>query len=320
MTPVERRHPTALPSHLERRFANSDLAEPVLVNGAYEVITGFGPTNAPTAGTLSVMLAIIDVQRALRAPMTVVISDLGAWNCRNVAWAELCRFRDRMKAFLVALGFSETIGTIRTHTDPGNLIRAGRVARFLTFDDIEQHQEAFLALYNSQGLLGSRVGLLVDTLYTVADILQPIERGYAGSLVLCGLEEKYFVQLARTVLQRQAEDPNGLGWKGCIGALLCRVVRGFGGYPKMSKSIEHSSIHVGLSADEIANRVLSQRDEDQAAVLDAIQLASDWPESRRSRALAVFESLPESAAAWRIIKQEYIGTFRRFSRLWELTA
>src|ERR1700683_5128881 len=162
---------------LSRRFAAIDFLNDSAGREDFHIVTGFGPTNAPTAGTLSIMCGIVEAQRAFRLPLTVVISDLGAWNCRNVAWADLCEFRNRMRGFLLSLGFDDTVGKIRSHLETENLVRAGRIARYLKLEDFEQYQEEFLALYSSQGLLGSRVGLLVDSLYTVADILQPIERG-----------------------------------------------------------------------------------------------------------------------------------------------
>jgi hypothetical protein len=184
-----------------RRFVAFDAPESILTND-YVVVTGFGPTNAPTAGTLSVMLGIVELQATLQAPIAVVISDLGAWNSRNVAWGELCRYRDQMARFLVALGFDEGNGMIRTHLDRDNLIRSGRIARYLDLADFEAHSEEFLELYGAHGLLGSGVGILLDALYTVADILQPIEQAARSVLMVSGLEEAYFTRLAQLVMRR----------------------------------------------------------------------------------------------------------------------
>ena len=141
------------PRHLGeagRRFVSRHALDAV-VSSEYEIVTGFGPTNAPTAGTLSVMLGIVELQAVLQVPMTVIISDLGAWNSRNVAWEDLCRYRDQMARFLLALGFDPGIGTIRTHLDPDNLIRSGRIARYLELADFQEHAEEFLELYGDMG-------------------------------------------------------------------------------------------------------------------------------------------------------------------------
>jgi hypothetical protein len=152
---------------LVRRFSHADQAETVLQaheDGTLAVVTGFGPTNAPTAGTLSVMLGIVELQRQLDVPMTVVISELGAWNSRNVPWAQLEAVRDQMFAFLEVIGFDTDRGTLRSHLDFGNLARAGKIARFLGRQDFLDHRESLLELYDEQGLLGSEVGVTVDSL------------------------------------------------------------------------------------------------------------------------------------------------------------
>jgi hypothetical protein len=265
------------------------------------------------------MIGIVELQALLDAPMTVVISDLGAWNSRNVAWTDLCHYRDRMAHFLVQLGFDERRGTIRTHLDEDNLTRAGRIARYLTLPDFDEHQEEFLELYGSHGLLGSGVGVLVDALYTIADILQPIEHGAGAVLMVSGLEESYFTRLARLVLDRQAISLPSLGWAGQVGALYFRVIRGLGGYPKMSKSIPASSIHVGQTVGDLAARIGSDLNEDQAAIMDAIDLASGWSTADRDAARTVFDALPERHAEWIEIKQRYVDTFAGFAKTWQDT-
>lgn len=302
-----------------RRFVSNDLAETAIDATSYQIATGFGPTNAPTAGTLSVMIGIVELQQLLQVPMTVVISDLGAWNSRNVAWAELCHYRDRMARFLLELGFDDRLGSIRTHLDEENLTRAGRIARYLSFADFDEHKEEFLELYGSHGLLGSGVGVMVDALYTVADILQPIEHGADAVLMVSGLEESYFTGLARLVLARQSATSPGLGWTGEIGALYFKVIRGLGGYPKMSKSIPASSVHVGLPIDDIAEKIRSDRDEDQAGIMDAIDLASGWSGDDRDAARDAFSDRPTRQAEWREVKERYVDTFAGFSRAWRDT-
>jgi hypothetical protein len=158
--------------------------------------------------------------------------------------------------------------------------------------------------------------VLIDALYTVADILQPIDRAGRSVLMVSGLEEAYFTRLAELVLKRQQEQQPSLCWNGRIGALYFRVVRGLGGYPKMSKSIPESSIHVGLSEAELAERILSSRAEDQPAISDAIELASGWPPSDRRHAYIALADLPASRTQWEQVKRRYLATFQDYARLW----
>lgn len=305
---------------LVRRFSHFDQADTILrvADGrSFAVVTGFGPTNAPTAGTLSVMLGIVELQRQLDAPMTVVISELGAWNSRNVPWAQLELVRNQMLMFLEAIGFDAKRGTLRSHLDFGNLARAGKIARFLNRADFLDHRESLLELYGEHGLLGSEVGVTIDSLYTVADILGPVEDGTSRVLMVSGLEEAYFTELSRLVLARQAAGGElTLGWRADIGALYFRVLEGLGGYPKMSKSIPASSIHLGMATDQLADRILSDDEASQPALLSAVELSSGWPDDQLKEARVAHDLRAADPDAWLEVKAAYLTTFLDFARQW----
>lgn len=57
------------------------------------------------------------------------------------------------------------------------------------------------------------------------------------------------------------------------------MLEGLAGYPKMSKSIPESSIHLGMSADLLAARILTDESASQPPLLSAIELASGWKET-----------------------------------------
>lgn len=306
------------------RFTHMDGALSVLdldARDSMAVVTGFGPTNAPTAGTLSVMLGTIELQRKLRAPMTVIVSDLGAWNSRNVPWSLLVQLRDQIFAFLLALGLDRGTVHLRSHLDQGNLVRAGRVARYLSRVDFQQHRESLLELYADHGLLGSEVGVVVDSLYTVADVLGPFDSGAKHVLMVSGAEEAYFTDLARLVLERQADAGEmSLGWTGHIGALYFRVLEGLAGYPKMSKSIPASSIHLNMTSDEIAGRVLTDDKASQLALLSAIELSSGWKAAETLTARTAYANRAMHPGAWRDIRGEFCQTFSRYASTWKRCA
>jgi hypothetical protein len=306
------------------RFTHLDDALAVLqpdVRDSMAVVTGFGPTNAPTAGTLSVMLGTVELQRRLQVPMTVIVSDLGAWNSRNVPWRTLTQVRDQMFAFLVALGLDPDTADLRSHLDHDNLIRAGRVARYLSRADFQQHRESLLELYADHGLLGSEVGVVVDSLYTVADVLGPFETGAKNVLMVSGMEEAYFTDLARLVLQRQTQAGDlSLGWTGQIGALYFRVLEGLAGYPKMSKSIPASSIHLNMTPDDIVDRVMTDDEASQPAVLSAIELSSGWNSEDTASARQAFTDRASHPDDWRDVRGEFCRTFSRYAETWNRCA
>jgi hypothetical protein len=302
------------------RFTHIDDALAILdpeVRGAMAVVTGFGPTNAPTAGTLSVMLGTVELQRRLKVPTTVVISDLGAWNSRNVPWRTLIRVRDQMSGFLVALGLDPDTAELRSHLDHDNLVRAGRIARYLSRADFQQHRESLLELYSDHGLLGSEIGVVVDSLYTVADVLGPFDTDASSVLMVSGVEEAYFTDLARLVLDRQADAVElGLGWRGQIGALYFRVLEGLASYPKMSKSIPASGIHLNMTPDEITEQVLSKDEASQPALLSAIELSSGWDAQDIDGARSAFAERTDRPGSWFMVRQEFCHSFNVFAGMW----
>lgn len=305
---------------LMRRFSHADRAETVLAPTAVRdlhIVTGFGPTNAPTAGTLSVMLGAIELQHRLNVPMTVTISELGAWNSRNVPWAQLQSIRDQMFNFLRRIGIDKTRTRLRSHLDFDNLVRAGKIARYLSRQDLLVNSESLLELYESHGLLGSELGITLDSLYTVADVLEPAENGISHILMVSGLEEAYFTELARLVLDRQRTAGDlSLGWQATIGALYFRVLGGLAGYSKMSKSIPDSSIHLGMPHDLLACRILTDDSASQAPLLSAIEFASGWGETDVNLARIAFHHRDSDPNSWRQLKQRYLNTFISYADQW----
>ena len=69
-------------------------------------------------------------------------------------------------------------------------------------------------------------------------------------MVMLGLEEHLYVRIAKDVINRM-ELPFHLG------AMYSRIIKGFNGYPKMSKSIKGSSINVEMGIDEIRDMLVN---------------------------------------------------------------
>jgi hypothetical protein len=299
-----------------RRFSHEQSAWDALRidPGERHVVTGFGPTNAPTAGTLSVMFGLVELERRLESPATAIISELGAWNSRNVPWRDLILVRDGMMAFLRDLGFR---GEIRGQLDHANLVRAGRIARYLSLADFYENREELTNLYGELGLLGSDVGVVVDALYTVADVLGPAESDARAILMVAGLEESYFAALARLVLGRQREEGAlSLDWDVQLGALYFHVLPGFQGVPKMSKSIPGSAIHLQMDESLLRERICSANDADQEAIWAAVELASGWSPSAITEARRAFEARTDDPDAWRLVREAYLATFVELAVRW----
>ena len=78
------------------------------------IVSGFGATNSPTIGTISMMLKLIDLQRKTNLYTYVIINDLGSINTRKIDPKYVLRLTDHFKDFLIKLGFDTRNGEIRT--------------------------------------------------------------------------------------------------------------------------------------------------------------------------------------------------------------
>ncbi|HEY8523953.1 MAG TPA: hypothetical protein VIL48_03250 [Acidimicrobiales bacterium] len=282
------------------------------------VVTGFGPTNAPTLGTLSAMLATCELQRRSRLHTTIVVSDLGAWNSRNLRWQHLEEHRDRMLAFLEAIGFDTQRGVLRTHQDEANLILSGRIARFLTEQDFLANREVLDDLYRDLGVRGPQLGVMVDGLYTIADIVGPLAAGRERVVMLAGIEEHYFTELSRLLLARCDEDiPGELFASGSrVAALFLRVVPGLGGHDKMSKSIPASAVRLSEPAADIRCKIVDTGATDDGVVLRMMELASTWEPGQLAEVRHRFDARTRDRRPWLAAKREYAEHVIGFAETW----
>ncbi len=281
------------------------------------IVTGFGPTNSPTAGTLSVLLKAISLQRRTGIYTEIIISDLGAWNSRNLDWQTIERNTGRFLDFIAACGFDLGHGSVRTHKDNYNLVTSGVISKYLREEDFSENREATDRLYDVMQLRGSHFSVMIDVLYTVADILKPLFEGRDRVLMLSGIEEHYFTRLARTVLQRMTDGGEAfVAPTAQIGALYARLIGGLHPHPKMSKSIPASAINIGDSPTGIEDKILRCHPLDDAVILQMMELVSDWEPERIESARLAFEQRADSPLRWTAYKREYADFFLGLASLW----
>lgn len=68
---------------------------------------------------------------------------------------------------------------------------------------------------------------------------------------MLGLEEHLYVQIANKVVDR-------MQYPFTISSMYSRIIKGFNGYPKMSKSIPESSITVDMPFEQMYDIILNQ--------------------------------------------------------------
>ncbi len=280
------------------------------------LVTGFGPTNAPTGGTLSMILRAIFFERETGIDSTIIISNLGAFNSRNIALDKIGYLTKRFIKFIRYLGFK---GELRTHNNFNLLVASSLTSKVLTIKDFLENEEATTNLYKSLGIQGKDFPTFVDANFTVADIILPcILEKRERILVFVGIEEYYFPKLANLAIQRFNRDfpKQFVPENALVTAAFGHLIEGLNGFPKMSKSIPESSINLDDSTEELKRKILECDPEDEKIILQMINLVSDWDLKKINRANIAFENKTND---WLKFKKDYLEYFIGLKAAWEKT-
>lgn len=285
------------------------------------IVSGIGATNAPTMGTMSEILKIIDAQKKTGIYTHFIINDFGSINARSIGVKKALQLTDQYKSFVRKMGFDETNGRICTHNDIDHARTFSLVARMIQISDFSGNTEATDKTYDRLGLRGRDFPVLIDHVYTATDVLLPIIKDQKkGVVVICGLDEFYHANIGGIALSRMIQDPDlkllipdGVD----VGAIYSRIVSGLHPYFKQSKSIQDSSINLGQDESTIRALISDSSGINDTVVLEMIELASDWSRSKIDAAKSIFSSRENNSKQWQSVKDEYTQTVLDFKRLWE---
>lgn len=286
------------------------------------LVTGFGPTNSPTAGTLSMIFRIIEMQKKTGIFTHIIISDLGAFNSRQKPIEELIKRGKQFKKFIIKLGFDTKNGIIRTHNDYDHARTFALASSVLTINDFINHDEATADMYKRLNLQGNDFSTMVDQTFTVSDIILPIIR-YAkkGVIVSAGIEEHYYPQLSNIVLDRLKSKKGKVGdlipQNAFVSAVYGKLINGLFPYVKMSKSIPQSAINIGDSESEIKEKIMNCSDRNEEVILQMIELASNWNINEIKDAKYAFENRKTNKELWTKTKEKYCDFILDIKKLWD---
>lgn len=285
------------------------------------IVSGFGATNSPTVGTLSMILKLIEIQARTDLYTYCIINDLGSINARNIDAQKVLELTDKFKEFILKMGFDKLNGEIRTHNDLDHARTFSIVSRAIKLDDFKSNGEATDDTYKRLNLKGNDFSVLVDHVYTATDVLLPILKdGKSGIIVPCGLEEYYHANIGGIALGRLMQDdsiksiiPNDVQ----VGAIYSKLVKGFYPYFKQSKSIPNSSVNLGDTKDQIYDKIIMTIDEDEQVILDMITLASNYDQERIGKAIQLFNNRKKDYSSWKKAKEDYVDYFIHLKDTWD---
>lgn len=286
------------------------------------IVTGFGPTNSPTAGTLSSIFRALELQKKTGFYTHIIISELGALNSRQKPLMELMRNAHQFTTFIKKLGFDESNGEIRTHNSHDHARVFSLVSSVLSTQDLLENREVTNAMYDRLRLLGNDFSKMVSRSYTMTDMILPIVRDKKlGVIVPVGLEEHHHPYLAKIVLARMKQKIGGVDRlvhpDAEIGALYGKLISGLFPYVKMSKSIPDSSINVGDSEAELERKIVDCGERNEEVIMQMMILASDWSSDELAIAQEAFDDRKKNYENWKRAKIRYLKLFTKVKDLWE---
>lgn len=285
------------------------------------IVSGFGATNSPTIGTISMMLKLIELQRCTGLYTYVIINDLGSINTRKIDPLHVLKLTEHFKDFLVKLGFDTSNGEIRTHNDIDHARTFSLISSMIKLSDFAKNTEATDDTYNRLNLRGNDFSAMVDHVYTATDVLLPILKDKKkGIIIPCGLEEFYHANIGGIAIGRMLESdyyksfiPEGIE----IGALYSKLIDGFYPYFKQSKSIEGASIYVGDSKNIIKNKIMDCLEINECVIMQMIEQGTNWSKEHINNAKHAYDNRNLNPKTWKDIKQKFCDWFLSIKDIWD---
>lgn len=215
------------------------------------VTTGFGMSGHPHLGTLSQIIKICELN-SHGMPTQAVLGDLDSYNARNQGLQEAKDLASKFSVYMQRMGFSKNATNILRdqYSHPEITHTAYLISKYITDQDFEDAKEDIAPVYEKAGIYNGWSFPMKQALtLMVADFIHlHTHHGYNHVMVMLGLEEHKYVQLAQKVVERMGIEME-------ISGIYGRIIKGLSGYPKMSKSLKGSAIDITTPLEE-ARRIL----------------------------------------------------------------
>lgn len=276
------------------------------------VTTGIGLSGTPHLGTLSQILRAIFLQKA-GLKVQIVLGDLDSYNARNQPLEVVLKRGEQYRSFVKRLGFDTRNGILRTQYDYDAIIKtAYLISKCLTDKDFKDAEEDLSELYQSRKIYpGIEFPVKQAITLMTADFIHlGKEDKYNNILVMLGLEEHLYVQIANKVVDRMKYDFS-------ISSMYSRIIKGFNGFPKMSKSIPESSITVDMSYNQMKDLIINCEGDfknPEESVVYQMMCAVSYYSTNELNDL--FEICLKNDKEWRKVKEKYVDMLYEICKTW----
>lgn len=285
------------------------------------VTTGFGLSGVPHAGTLSQIIRALRLQQA-GLNVQIVLGDLDAYNGKNTDLAYTQRLADRYRAFIRDLGFNDSYpNSLRGQYESLITLRTSYlIGHYMDDEMFCLAEEDLHDFYSNKGKVDSTMSYRrkLSLNLMIADFLELlIYGGFDAILIILGIDEHQYVNFGKEIMHRiQSDRILPLSGKS-YSAMYSGIIRGFNGYPKMSKSFPGSGISVDMSADEINHLIkygeVATKFPETNVIYQMIASVSLYDGERIREA---YDECQKQSKLWSDIKSEYSIHLHQLCQRW----
>ena len=276
------------------------------------VTTGIGLSGTPHLGTLSqIMRAIFLQKNGLK--VQIVLGDLDSYNARNQSLDVVIERAEKYRKFIKKLGFDDEKGILRSQYNNDEILKtAYLISKVLKDQDFKDAEEDLSELYKRKGIYpGIEFPVKQAILLMTADFIHLGKYdGYSNILIMLGLEEHLYVQIANKVIQR-------MNYPFRITSMYSRIIKGFNDYPKMSKSIPESSITVDMSYEKMYDMIMNQEGEYNTPIDSVVyQMMCAVSYYTPDELDIIYEKCMKNGTEWKQIKKQYVTMLFDICKIW----
>lgn len=209
------------------------------------VLTGFGMSGVPHLGSISQIIRLISFQDA-GENCELILGDLDAYNGRGVSYADANKLAHQFKEFAIKLGLNKLNATTRIQSEsPEEIKNFYLLGKYSTDDTLAKYEEDIHDIYVDKGIVHKDLNFprRMSLMLMVSDFLSAGQK-YDSVMGIIGIDEHKYVLYAKEIQSRMTDNASGLRSDFALSCIYNRLNKGFGEYPKMSKSFPDSGIKV----------------------------------------------------------------------------
>lgn len=283
--------------------------------------TGFGLSGVPHMGTLSQILRTIRLQQA-GIPVQIVLGDLDAYNGKNIPLERTQELAERYRTYVLNLGFNASSPNILRpqYAALATLRMSYLIGRYMNDEMFSRAEEDLHGFYSAQGkvdpVMSYRRRLSLNLM--IADFLELLAHdGFDAILVFLGIDEHRYVDFGRQTLEQAANEHPAWFRGKHYAALYSGIIRGFHGYPKMSKSFPQSGITVDMSAEEISGLIEYGEEPTQFPETNVVyQMISSVSLYDNAQIEEAYKECRKQSGRWSMIKRDYAVHLYQLCQKW----